>query len=307
MSRQRKQDASLEWPRRSIGGRENNKSSRVYSAPVGGADREPKLDFPVVLTPWEAFQEHLRLIDDNSAMYTFRDSTTDREKDKDAKKIHADADDNRTVEQKATDMAQQLSVAIKVKNSDVFEKTMHEFQLRRQQHLERLAVIQRERERRARELEEEGHRREVSDVLKDEHELLTTTDWSDGEDPENTDKKTSNLRQAASRGWAMIRRHIEEKAVERKQKSSAMNWTFLRQTISHMTDLEKGRQSLYERYLVNPDSWKDGFTNFPNELFDKEHVRERRMYGSQPNIKRANKNRYKKTKSLRSVSSIKTH
>lgn len=79
----------------------------------------------------------------------------------------------------------------------------------------------------------------------------------------------SPLRQAALRGWQIIRRNIQEVAMENKKKNSSYSWTFLRQHISNMTDTEKARHELYQKYIYKPSTWwSDGLVNFPAHIFD---------------------------------------
>ena len=45
-----------------------------------------------------------------------------------------------------------------------------------------------------------------------------------------------------------------------------MGWNFLRHTIKQMTDMERARQELYEKYIDNPDDWIKGLRNAPEYL-----------------------------------------
>ena len=101
----------------------------------------------------------------------------------------------------------------------------------------------------------------------EEEESMSESDYDDIElDPEPT---LSPLKQAARRGWQIIRRNIQEVAMERKKKKS-FNWSFLRQHIANMTDTEKARNDLYEKYIYKPSNWwTEGFVKFPSYLFEK--------------------------------------
>ena len=74
---------------------------------------------------------------------------------------------------------------------------------------------------------------------------------------------------AAQRGWSLIRRTIDDIAKERKNADASFNWSFLRQHLMHMSDMQRARQELYERYIYKPNTWVDGLSEFPAHLFKK--------------------------------------
>ena len=76
-------------------------------------------------------------------------------------------------------------------------------------------------------------------------------------------------RRRASRAWGLIRRHIQEIRVERRMAAGSINWDFLRQTISALSDMERARQELYEKYIYKPNWWADGLTKCPEHLVRK--------------------------------------
>ena len=102
---------------------------------------------------------------------------------------------------------------------------------------------------------------------------------SEEEDPASVEAPAiSPLRQAALRGWQIIRRNIQDVAMEHKKKNSSFSWAFLRQHISNMTDTEKARQDLYQKYIYKPSTWwSEGLVNFPAHIFEKKQgIRGRR-------------------------------
>ena len=76
-------------------------------------------------------------------------------------------------------------------------------------------------------------------------------------------------RQVALRGWQIIRRNLQEVTTERKKKHSTFNWSFLRHHINHMSNQEKARQELYDKYIIKSHAWSDGLKNFPVHVVEK--------------------------------------
>ena len=99
------------------------------------------------------------------------------------------------------------------------------------------------------------------------------------------EEKMSPLRVTALRAWAKIRRNVHEVAMERRNTGAALNWSFLNQTIKRMTNMERGRQDLYEKYLKRPDDWKDGIIN--KHLLKSIEKRRPRQPNSSPNNSRS--------------------
>ena len=67
------------------------------------------------------------------------------------------------------------------------------------------------------------------------------------------------------RCWAILRRHVKEMIMKRRNQKN-QGWNFLRHTIKQMTDMERAREELYEKYLHNPDQWIAGLINAPEYL-----------------------------------------
>ena len=60
--------------------------------------------------------------------------------------------------------------------------------------------------------------------------------------------------------------------MELKKKETAFNWSFLRQHIANMSDVERTRQEMYDKYLYNPTSWTEGLSHYPEHLLAKNRV-----------------------------------
>lgn len=175
---------------------------------------------------------------------------------------------------------------LKLDSSDIFSKVMHDLLTKRVQHERERLAQQRERElalvamwgrgkRRSTDGQPAGSNSDDATVSDNKDE-----DDDDGADDQDEDEEVSQeqrqaadaarrRRKAAAQGWALIRRHIREKAMARKHTDAAMTWSFLRQTISNMSDMEKARRDMYDKYLNNPSSWMQGLSNVPKEVLDK--------------------------------------
>lgn len=70
----------------------------------------------------------------------------------------------------------------------------------------------------------------------------------------------------ARRAWRRLRLHITETAMKNNSKESILGWRFLRLAVSSLSNLEKTRKELYERYLEKPESWTDALVNCPDHL-----------------------------------------
>ncbi len=70
----------------------------------------------------------------------------------------------------------------------------------------------------------------------------------------------------AKRAWGLVRRHIEDVRVEKRKAAGSINWDFLRQTISAMSDMERARQDLYDKYLYKRNWWTEGLSQCPEHL-----------------------------------------
>ena len=166
-------------------------------------------------TPWQMFEGHVKSIGDDTTNY----SVTKNE--------------------------------AKFKSSNVFQKVVDEINAKKQmqelKRLEKLRQLQLEAaEKAAAERVSESESESESETDEDDEDLL------DGE-PEDTVSLAVKLR--AQRGWALIKRKIQEKQMEKKNSGAMFNWKVLKATMSNMSDMEKARQDLYERYLYKNDEF----------------------------------------------------
>ena len=70
------------------------------------------------------------------------------------------------------------------------------------------------------------------------------------------------------RGWGLLRKTVLNKQMESKEQGNdaSFNWSMLCTTINHMTDMQKGREVLYQKYIYEPNTWMKGFTNLPTHV-----------------------------------------
>ncbi|WAR23146.1 hypothetical protein MAR_036815 [Mya arenaria] len=78
-------------------------------------------------------------------------------------------------------------------------------------------------------------------------------------------------------GWKMLKRDVNENTMEHHKQSTKMNWTMLQHTVKQMTNTEKTRQDLYERYGIVPTKLDDGTLVSENRMLS-ERARSQ-MYG----------------------------
>lgn len=100
--------------------------------------------------------------------------------------------------------------------------------------------------------------REKEESLEDEH-VAESGQESVGE-PESVAKVY------AKRGWKILKREVNETAMEQKIQSTKMNWTMLQHTLKQMSNVERTRQDLYERYGIVPTVLPDGTTVCENRM-----------------------------------------
>lgn len=70
----------------------------------------------------------------------------------------------------------------------------------------------------------------------------------------------------AKRGWRMLKRQVNENVMEQKTQSTKLNWTMLQHTLKQMTNVERTRQDLYERYGIVPVVKEDGTMTCENQM-----------------------------------------
>ena len=85
------------------------------------------------------------------------------------------------------------------------------------------------------------------------------------------DKVEKSRRQAAHRAWGRLRGHVHTMMVERANQKSTVQWSILKQTLKNMSNMDRAREQLYERYLtprVAP-GWTEGLSYCPEHIFKK--------------------------------------
>ena len=83
--------------------------------------------------------------------------------------------------------------------------------------------------------------------------------------PANDDE--SGLKKVfAQRGWKVLKRQVNETALENKTTNTKLQWSMLKQTVKQMTNMDKTRQDLYERYGIVPTVLEDGTTIKENRM-----------------------------------------
>ncbi len=96
----------------------------------------------------------------------------------------------------------------------------------------------------------------------------------EGQEEEGDDKLT--LTKRMSRGWKLLSRNFQEQHLEKKKQADvSTGWNLLIHAVKHMTDEEKARQVLYERYLNKTDFWAEGLVNYPQFLLERRQKGER--------------------------------
>ncbi|XP_045157465.2 uncharacterized protein LOC123523823 [Mercenaria mercenaria] len=83
---------------------------------------------------------------------------------------------------------------------------------------------------------------------------------------ESTAEPESVAKTFAKRGWKILKREVNETAMEQKIQSTKLNWTMLQHTLKQMSNVERTRQDLYERYGIVPTTLPDGTTVCENRM-----------------------------------------
>lgn len=82
-------------------------------------------------------------------------------------------------------------------------------------------------------------------------------------------KKISEI-MGAKRGWKLLKRHVNENIMEEHTKESKMNWSFLQHHVHNMSNAERARVDLYERYGLVPIMTDKGKMECKNKMFDEQ-------------------------------------
>ena len=90
---------------------------------------------------------------------------------------------------------------------------------------------------------------------------------AESEEVQPANDEENNLNKVfAKRGWKVLKRQVNETVLENKTASTKMQWSILKQTVKQMTNVEKTRQDLYERYGIVPTVQEDGTTIMENRM-----------------------------------------
>ena len=148
------------------------------------------------------------------------------------------------------------------KCSDTFKRIMNEIGPKKVKTIEKRMSVSSLGRRRST-IIDEADEKDASEEEDDE-------DYEDDDDYFSEDSDpTKRRRRPALRAWGLMRRHIQEVRVEKRMATGSINWDFLRQTITALSDMEKARQELYEKYIYKPNWWADGLSRCPEHLIRK--------------------------------------
>ena len=94
----------------------------------------------------------------------------------------------------------------------------------------------------------------------------TSESGTSDSDDEPDVRKTPAFRDM-SRGWKLLNMQVKEKQREKKKKKEGLcGWNLLSKTVTYLTNEQKARQELYDKYLNKPNSWAEGLVNYPEFL-----------------------------------------
>lgn len=120
---------------------------------------------------------------------------------------------------------------------------------------------------------EENAQKAVESRAPSPEELSVTIDGDDDVDDKEEDNFEAFVhdqqRAATLRRWGLLRRKVNELSLEKKKTTAKLNWSFLHHAVQTRTTMEEVRKQLYKKYLENPNSWTEGFINFPEHVFVK--------------------------------------
>jgi hypothetical protein len=99
-------------------------------------------------------------------------------------------------------------------------------------------------------------------------------DDSDKEKQPETDiKDISSALGGAKRSWKLIKRSVNETALEKKTEKTKLNWDMLAHHAKGLTDLERARQDLYQRYGLLPMLHSNGNYECRNIMWSERAIR----------------------------------
>ncbi|KAL4236517.1 hypothetical protein ACF0H5_004903 [Mactra antiquata] len=105
----------------------------------------------------------------------------------------------------------------------------------------------------------------------------------EAENKENAEPESA-VQVCAKRGWKVLKRGVNETVMEHKLQSTKLNWSMLQHTLKQMTNTERARQDLYERYGIVPTTLPDGTVVCENRMLSERaraQLHERNKTGTQ--------------------------
>ena len=89
-----------------------------------------------------------------------------------------------------------------------------------------------------------------------------------------TDKRVLD---AAQRGWRVVKKCVDDQRSHNARTKTAyggdgtISWRMLKRTVEKLTEAEKSRRELYDKYLYNRNrnAWADGLVNYPKFLLER--------------------------------------
>lgn len=86
-------------------------------------------------------------------------------------------------------------------------------------------------------------------------------------------KTISSVLGGAKRSWKLIKRSVNETAMEKNTEKTKLNWDMLAHHAKGLTDLERARQDLYQRYGLLPMVHTDGSYECRNIMWSERAIR----------------------------------
>lgn len=93
------------------------------------------------------------------------------------------------------------------------------------------------------------------------------------EEPEEQVKNMTSALGGAKRSWKLIKRSVNENAMEKNTEKTKLNWDMLAHHAKGLTDLERARQDLYQRYGLLPMLHTDGTYECRNVMWSERAIR----------------------------------
>ncbi|KAL3869221.1 hypothetical protein ACJMK2_041930 [Sinanodonta woodiana] len=85
-------------------------------------------------------------------------------------------------------------------------------------------------------------------------------------DKDETNGSNTITKEFARRGWKILKRDVQETVLKHKTSDAHLAWTILQQHFKGMSDMEKTRYELYQRYGVLPIIKPDGSSVLENTM-----------------------------------------